>query len=619
MKPSPVRLSRLASLPKAGESATPPGVESTLTNIDLSSSFNLFNDSFDMNLEGLIGPNSSFGYLGPMKSLSFGLGLNGSVDYGDVNMRMSPNTSGGDGGGMMTRRQQYLKMSTKNNKMENEDDDDNIFGVRCDGNGVVDVHPNESEMQPKKMHDEKSTSSFTTTTHDIRSSTSEANTRVQVLNGSAMSYGNDVFRKTSTPAEYNNQKQPHAHTSPPRRRQQMEPSLLGAMEQHHSIFSKFSFLLPGAKVIIDNRSRGEDTDAALVNSISSVNHFSPTERETEVARRRVNSALCAFGGVAFPSSENCDSMDSSERLRWMQRYKDSIPDRYYEDESRLSWEIEENPPIEISDWEEEEEEDNDDDDSMNKNEGFLVDHPGETDFQCKLCGDTNRQHDCPFQSSHHRNIGVMVYPAVNAFTATEPGIITPALSEINNFVDNDPPTESTPAKTLEELNFGTESYVPMVTPDSIQRSVNYAGGAWISNHQSPQKVSPSGKSPNCQSTDLLFLDTQELQPEQYRAVVQNKIHKKRKSSSSLARIRYLYPALPLPYGQRKRISNVMFAMSKSIPGLTDECASVLGEARREDAWDFAVAQLMTQVIVVTHCSVEDRRLDGLSKYLLTLG
>jgi hypothetical protein len=93
---------------------------------------------------------------------------------------------------------------------------------------------------------------------------------------------------------------------------------------------------------------------------------------------------------------------------------------------------------------------------------------------------------------------------------------------------------------------------------------------------------------------------------------------KRKSSSS-ARIRYLYPALPLPYGQRKRISNAMFAMSKSIPGLTDECASVLGDARREDAWDFAVAQLMTQVIVVTHCSVEDRRLDGLSKYLLTLG
>ena len=63
----------------------------------------------------------------------------------------------------------------------------------------------------------------------------------------------------------------------------------------------------------------------------------------------------------------------------------------------------------------------------------------------------------------------------------------------------------------------------------------------------------------------------------------------------------------------------MFAMSKSISGLTDECAAVLVEARKNDAWDFAVAQIMTQVIVLTHCSVEDSRLDGLSKYLLTLG
>ena len=63
----------------------------------------------------------------------------------------------------------------------------------------------------------------------------------------------------------------------------------------------------------------------------------------------------------------------------------------------------------------------------------------------------------------------------------------------------------------------------------------------------------------------------------------------------------------------------MFALSKNIPALTDECASVLGEARRKDAWDLAVAQLMTQVVVITYCSAGDRRLDGLSKYLLTLG
>jgi len=41
-----------------------------------------------------------------------------------------------------------------------------------------------------------------------------------------------------------------------------------------------------------------------------------------------------------------------------------------------------------------------------------------------------------------------------------------------------------------------------------------------------------------------------------------------------------------------QFSNAIFALSKNIPRL-NECASVLGEARRKDAWDY-VAQLMTQ-------------------------
>jgi len=56
--------------------------------IEFAPSFTLFNQSFDMNLESVLGPNASFG-LGPMKSLSFGLGLNASIDYGD-NFRASP-------------------------------------------------------------------------------------------------------------------------------------------------------------------------------------------------------------------------------------------------------------------------------------------------------------------------------------------------------------------------------------------------------------------------------------------------------------------------------------------------------------------------------------------------
>ena len=82
---------------------------------------------------------------------------------------------------------------------------------------------------------------------------------------------------------------------------------------------------------------------------------------------------------------------------------------------------------------------------------------------------------------------------------------------------------------------------------------------------------------------------------------------------------YVYRALPLPYSQRKNISNAMFAMSKSLPGLTDECAHVLGEARRRDVWDFAVAELMVQVVLLTRCGVDDDRLDGLRSWLLGVG
>lgn len=52
--------------------------------VALSSSFALFNTSFDMNLEGLLGTDASFGF-GPTGSLSFGLGIGngGSIDYGE--------------------------------------------------------------------------------------------------------------------------------------------------------------------------------------------------------------------------------------------------------------------------------------------------------------------------------------------------------------------------------------------------------------------------------------------------------------------------------------------------------------------------------------------------------
>ena len=109
------------------------------------------------------------------------------------------------------------------------------------------------------------------------------------------------------------------------------------------------------------------------------------------------------------------------------------------------------------------------------------------------------------------------------------------------------------------------------------------------------------------SSDLLFVDASDLRPEQFRII------------SSQPKGTFKYPQLPLPYGQRKNLSDNLFALSKEISQLTDECAIVLREAREKDMWDSAVAELLTQVVVVIHCPEDDKQLEGLSLYLLSLG
>ena len=111
--------------------------------------------------------------------------------------------------------------------------------------------------------------------------------------------------------------------------------------------------------------------------------------------------------------------------------------------------------------------------------------------------------------------------------------------------------------------------------------------------------------------DLLFVESVDLKPEQFRIVSQSKVVNEPDAFS--------YPALPLPYAQRKRLSDNLFSLSKEVPQLTDECAAVLREAREKDLWDLAVAELMAQVVVVVHCLEGDSHFDGLRRYLLTLG
>jgi hypothetical protein len=112
-------------------------------------------------------------------------------------------------------------------------------------------------------------------------------------------------------------------------------------------------------------------------------------------------------------------------------------------------------------------------------------------------------------------------------------------------------------------------------------------------------------------TDLLFVEPMDLKPEQFRMVTPNKAMNHPDA--------FTYPALPLPYAQRKRLSDNLFSLSKEVPQLTDECAAVLREARERDLWDLGVAELMTQVVVVVHCHDGDMCFEGLRRYLLTLG
>jgi len=547
----------------------PSPVKLDPNDIELAPSFQLFNQSFDMNLENLLGPNASFG-LGPMKSLSFGLGLPNPSDVGaspraspmSIHYRMSPRVAA-DAAGVG-----HDDFGSGPAQPKLEDGGSNLQVLRASPSTSFGNVMGCGESQPKK----DGSSSVIVLGDSARVGTLPAASNRQSLypkkrKKGQMGKGNATKKTKDSPAK-------RKKTS-----KNIDSSLFEVLETHQSMFTKFSFLLPGAKAILDQRSRSMKS-----------NHLN-SENDEEVARRRINSALCAFGGVVIPTSDSIGASKSGHE----QKYEDSLPDRYYEEENRLSWEIEENPPVEL-DYEE---------------DGQRANNVEAKRYRCKSCGSTQRNHNCPKEiASLQRDIGVMVYPAVNAFTAAEPGIMTPALDEMNNFVDS--PSRSTPLKEETKACGTNDQSLPLVSPDYVktpQRSINYAGGAWMSNHQSPVNVTPGRDTES--PTDLLFVDTQELLPEQYRIVN----IKKRKVSSS----QYVYPALPLPYGQRKRISNAMFAMSKSIPGLTDQCASVLSEARKKDAWDFAVAQLMTQVVVLTHCAVEDSRLDGLSKYLLTFG
>ena len=380
------------------------------------------------------------------------------------------------------------------------------------------------------------------------------------------------------------------------------------------------------------------------------------------------------------------------RSRPKMKYDEILPTRYYENENRLSWEFEEFPPVENmvnnsgsgkgdggsgkgggagKDGQDRKSGDGygrdlssptpnqkpnavPSDPNSKSKIGSPPDQP-KMRYRCKLCGQPKQNHICPFTHSLQRNIGIMVYPAVNAFTASEPGKLAPALADMNNFIstgsESHSSAESSPSRPTPDRPHKSSlapGKTPNVTPETM-RSANSPDG---SNTSGSPFRSPSGRKsrvnspavstisashnsgsvsrkrshsqmdntnsggtgsgkPGSHDDDLLFVETADLMPEQFRSVTAPK--KGRQLDN------YTYPALPLPYAQRKRLSDNLFSLSKEVPQLTDECAVVLREAREKDMWDLAVAELMTQVVVVIHCREGDSRFEGLRHYLLTLG
>jgi hypothetical protein len=400
----------------------------------------------------------------------------------------------------------------------------------------------------------------------------------------------------------------------------------------------------------------------------------PTPHDIAIARRRVESSIYAFGGnmnrervntksqddrdaifrdkseskkqlsaTVTPASTDASTSTQSQLARNRSKYEEALPSRYYENESRLSWEFEEDPPVETipeDDMATENEEGGqtknkekqdhgrDDKTATSDDDQYYIsvddadegsadkdgNSPAKMRYRCKLCGQPKQNHTCPYQQALARSIGTMVYPAVNAFTADEPGTIAAPLSEMNNFVDiQRDGSEASPMRPSPDRS-RSSSTGPMtpsaqVTPET--RSSSRQSRSSSGRHGSRKRIYSQYKGSPADHSDLLFVEAMDLKPEQFRIVSQSK---SRKTSEG-----YVYPALPLPYAQRKRLSDNLFSLSNDVPNLTDECAQVLREAREKDMWDLAVAELMTQVIVIIHCNERDNRFEGLRQYLLTLG
>lgn len=234
------------------------------------------------------------------------------------------------------------------------------------------------------------------------------------------------------------------------------------------------------------------------------------------------------------------------------------------------------------------------------------------------------------QSTHRRGPGNLYNPDASHWSPNTPG----GLSTMSSRDPNSPGVSAVgPPAGLASNMMNASHHCGIRKHDHNQtlmsRSLNYSMSMSHSGpspssvlHMPSMPPAPAGAIPS----DVLFRDTMELKREQFRTVGATSATASTNGNcgGDINAIIYSpnafrYPPIPTPYSQRKELGDTLFAMSREVPSLADSCAAILREARENDEWDQAVAELTTQVLVVIKCEEQDYTLEGLRRHLMTLG
>eukprot|EP00815_Leptocylindrus_aporus_P003946 CAMPEP_0116057200 /NCGR_PEP_ID=MMETSP0322-20121206/4465_1 /TAXON_ID=163516 /ORGANISM="Leptocylindrus danicus var. apora, Strain B651" /LENGTH=825 /DNA_ID=CAMNT_0003541157 /DNA_START=108 /DNA_END=2582 /DNA_ORIENTATION=- len=393
------------------------------------------------------------------------------------------------------------------------------------------------------------------------------------------------------------------------------PQFYTALFKYREAFTDFTYVLPGLRKAMSYNYGDVFTDTLSADDL-------------KIAKRRVRSAICAFGGghIREKDRKNLLKGSTSKEKSAPRKYDQMLLKRFQEsDEGRLSWDVESDPPVEVSQTNH----------TFNSNIGNSKSAPSPSPsvsyqaslntkislparpqknqkaaptpsnlpsnakgnankansggksgnnttpkmrYRCKLCGQPKQNHICPYAQVVQRSIGTQIYPAVNAFTAHEPGMLSQSLVEMNGFAyagsESSPPhprhVRASPVRSSRVNGAITDSAPPStpfnpttitkVTPETP--TVDGASGTL-------EQIS------GARSRDALFVDSLDLRVESYKVVTSSNIERPDEES-------YRYPKIPLAFIQRKRLSDYLFSLTKERKGLTDETADILRSGREND-------------------------------------